>query len=74
MKDDVEEVKDEVKEVKDDVEEVKDEVKEVKDELEVLKGKIGESNEKNSREIQNLPKNEQASLRGKLNLFLAFID
>ena len=67
-------MKDEVKEVKDDVEEVKDEVKEVKDELEVLKGKIGESNEKNSMEIQNLPKNEQASLRGKFNLFLAFID
>ena len=60
--------------MKDEVKEVKVDVKEVKDELEVLKGKIGESNEKNSREIQNLPKNEQASLRGKFNLFLAFID
>ena len=53
--------------MKDEVKEVKGDVKEVKDKLEDLEGKIGESNKKNSGEVQNLPKNEQGSLRGKFN-------
>ena len=48
-------------------------LEEVEEKLEDLECKIEESNQKNSREIQNLPKNEQGSQIGKFSSFLAFI-
>ena len=61
-------------EVGGEVEEVKVKVRKMEDKLEDLECKIEESNQKNSRDVQNLPKNEQGSQIGKFSSFLAFID